>query len=208
MVSSLRSADFFRPLFEVTKDPSSHPKLDIFLQQVVGFDSVDDESKHSRGFHHRFTVAFPSFCESSLDVCHFSSSLLPWPACAHSLWEPEKWNYGGNPPYAYYCFYWYANIFTLNQWRKSKNMSSGLFRFACWGTLLGTPPYVHPTFAVRTSWVLFCDRYLCLPSSLWRGWRPGPSDMWIPFRGLHQPWNPLGGVSSAAVPVRFPFPLP
>lgn len=41
-----KSLDFFRPLFEVTLDPSTHPKLHIFLQQLVGIDSVDDESKH------------------------------------------------------------------------------------------------------------------------------------------------------------------
>lgn len=35
----------FQPLFEVTKDPSSHPELHVFLQRVIGFDTVDDESK-------------------------------------------------------------------------------------------------------------------------------------------------------------------
>ncbi|KAI8084610.1 uncharacterized protein BX664DRAFT_337381 [Halteromyces radiatus] len=38
----------FEPLFEVTNDPSSHPELHVFLQRVVGFDSVDDESKPER----------------------------------------------------------------------------------------------------------------------------------------------------------------
>lgn len=33
------------PLFEVTADPQSHPELDKFLRYVIGFDSVDDESK-------------------------------------------------------------------------------------------------------------------------------------------------------------------
>lgn len=37
--------NIFRPLFEVTIDPTSHPKLHVFLQSCVGFDSVDDESK-------------------------------------------------------------------------------------------------------------------------------------------------------------------
>lgn len=37
--------NIFRPLYEVTKDPSSHPKLHVFLQRVIGLDSVDDESK-------------------------------------------------------------------------------------------------------------------------------------------------------------------
>ncbi|KAH0831958.1 AMP deaminase [Lanmaoa asiatica] len=44
----------FRPLFEVTKDPASHPELHIFLQRVVGFDSVDDESKAERRIYRKF----------------------------------------------------------------------------------------------------------------------------------------------------------
>jgi AMP deaminase len=46
----------FQPLFEVTKDPSSHPKLHIFLQRVIGFDSVDDESKVERRLYKKFPV--------------------------------------------------------------------------------------------------------------------------------------------------------
>ena len=46
----------FKPLFEVTKDPSSHPKLHIFLQRVIGFDSVDDESKIGRRIHRKFPI--------------------------------------------------------------------------------------------------------------------------------------------------------
>ncbi|KAF9699870.1 hypothetical protein EKO04_002152 [Ascochyta lentis] len=44
----------FQPLFEVTKDPSTHPKLHIFLQRVIGFDSVDDESKVERRMYRKF----------------------------------------------------------------------------------------------------------------------------------------------------------
>ncbi|EMT66803.1 AMP deaminase [Fusarium odoratissimum] len=46
----------FQPLFEVTKDPLSHPKLHIFLQRVIGFDSVDDESKVERRLFKKFPV--------------------------------------------------------------------------------------------------------------------------------------------------------
>ncbi|KAF2068480.1 hypothetical protein CYY_010196 [Polysphondylium violaceum] len=46
----------FHPLFEVTKDPSSHPKLHKFLQQVVGLDCVDDESKFEKKFTEKFPV--------------------------------------------------------------------------------------------------------------------------------------------------------
>ncbi|OJJ53284.1 hypothetical protein ASPSYDRAFT_162328 [Aspergillus sydowii CBS 593.65] len=46
----------FQPLFEVTKDPSSHPKLHIFLQRVIGFDSVDDESKAERRLYRKYPI--------------------------------------------------------------------------------------------------------------------------------------------------------
>jgi AMP deaminase len=48
-------SNIFKPLFEVTRDPSSHPQLHIFLQHVVGFDSVDDESKAERRIHKKCT---------------------------------------------------------------------------------------------------------------------------------------------------------
>lgn len=48
--------DIFQPLFEVTQDPSSHPELHIFLQRVVGFDSVDDESKAERRLYRKFPL--------------------------------------------------------------------------------------------------------------------------------------------------------
>ncbi|KAF9326201.1 AMP deaminase [Podila minutissima] len=46
--------NIFKPLFEVTRDPSSHPKLHIFLQRVIGFDSVDDESKAERRIYKKY----------------------------------------------------------------------------------------------------------------------------------------------------------
>lgn len=48
--------NLFQPLFEVTRDPSSHPKLHVFLQRVVGFDSVDDESKPERRIYRKFPI--------------------------------------------------------------------------------------------------------------------------------------------------------
>lgn len=55
--------NIFEPLFEVTKDPSSHPKLHHFLKRVVGFDTVDDESKPERRVHRKFPS--PSDWETS-----------------------------------------------------------------------------------------------------------------------------------------------
>lgn len=46
--------NIFQPLYEVTHDPSSHPKLHAFLHRVIGFDSVDDESKVERRYHRKF----------------------------------------------------------------------------------------------------------------------------------------------------------
>lgn len=57
--------NIFRPLFEVTKNPKSHPKLHVFLERVIGFDSVDDESKTDRRFHKKFP--FPSKWDSEFN---------------------------------------------------------------------------------------------------------------------------------------------
>jgi len=43
--------NIFRSLFEVSIDPSSHPKLHVFLENCVGFDMVDDESLRERPFN-------------------------------------------------------------------------------------------------------------------------------------------------------------
>lgn len=42
--------DIFQPLFEATIDPASHPEVHYFLQQISGFDSVDDESRPESDF--------------------------------------------------------------------------------------------------------------------------------------------------------------
>ncbi|KAJ8593963.1 AMP deaminase [Rhizopogon salebrosus TDB-379] len=87
----------FRPLFEVTKDPQSHPELHVFLQRVVGFDSVDDESKAERRFHRKFPF-------------------------------PRLWDSAQNPPFSYWMYYMYANMASLNQWRKARGFNTFVFR--------------------------------------------------------------------------------
>ncbi|KAG4306443.1 hypothetical protein PORY_000431 [Pneumocystis oryctolagi] len=89
--------NFFQPLFDVTYNPSRNPKLHIFLQRVVGFDSVNDESKPER----------------ELDPG------LPYPA---------NWNNLENPPYAYWLYYTFANLVTLNYWRKKRGLNTFVFR--------------------------------------------------------------------------------
>ncbi|KAI0087752.1 hypothetical protein BDY19DRAFT_952999 [Irpex rosettiformis] len=90
----------FRPLFEVTKNPRSHPKLHVFLQRVIGFDSVDDESKAERRFHKKF----------------------PYP----KLWDAKE-----SPPYSYWVYYMFANLASLNQWRRSRGFNTFVLRPHC-----------------------------------------------------------------------------
>ncbi|KAI1542956.1 Add Adenosine deaminase [Pyrenophora tritici-repentis] len=90
----------FQPLFEVTKDPSSHPKLHIFLQRVIGFDSVDDESKVERRVYRKFPF-------------------------------PKEWSTKQNPPYSYWMYYLFANMSSLNVWRKQRGFNTFLLRPHC-----------------------------------------------------------------------------
>ncbi|KAI4701323.1 putative zinc finger protein [Alternaria sp. BMP 2799] len=90
----------FQPLFEVTKDPSSHPKLHVFLQRVIGFDSVDDESKVERRVYRKFPF-------------------------------PNEWATKQNPPYSYWMYYLFANISSLNVWRKQRGFNTFLLRPHC-----------------------------------------------------------------------------
>lgn len=93
--------NLFRPLFEVTKDPNSHPALHRFLQYVIGFDSVDDESKPENPI--------------------FWSDVRP----------PNEWSEDENPPYAYYLYYMYANMTVLNHFRAERGLSTFVLRPHC-----------------------------------------------------------------------------
>jgi len=52
LISNLQDmmTNIFQPIFEVTIDPATHPKLHFFLESVVGFDCVDDESIRTKFF--------------------------------------------------------------------------------------------------------------------------------------------------------------
>ena len=67
--------------------PISTPHTHTHVQ-VIGFDSVDDESKLE---YHQFQQTSPT---------------------------PTEWTSKENPPYAYYIFYMFANIAMLNRLRK------------------------------------------------------------------------------------------
>ncbi|WPG97841.1 Hypothetical protein R9X50_00062200 [Acrodontium crateriforme] len=90
----------FKPLFEATQNPAKHPKLHIFLQRVIGFDSVDDESKTERRIYRKFPL-------------------------------PKDWNTPQNPPYSYWIYYLFANIASLNVWRKQRGFNTFVLRPHC-----------------------------------------------------------------------------
>ncbi|XP_068589102.1 AMP deaminase 2 isoform X1 [Cebidichthys violaceus] len=91
----------FMPLFEVTVNPRSHPELHLFLQHVVGFDSVDDESKPEQ---HIFNLDSPL---------------------------PVNWTDEDNPPYSYYLYYMYANMTVLNHLRRQRGFPMLVLRPHC-----------------------------------------------------------------------------
>ncbi|XP_061656584.1 AMP deaminase 1 [Syngnathoides biaculeatus] len=93
--------NIFLPVFHATIDPKSNPELSVFLKHVTGFDSVDDESKHSG---HMFSTKSP---------------------------KPEEWDMPKNPSYTYYIYYMYANIAVLNQLRRQRGMNTFMFRPHC-----------------------------------------------------------------------------
>ena len=92
--------NLFQPLFEVTKDPASHPALHVFLQRVIGFDSVDDESKPERRLFRKFP-------------------------------PPKEWSTMQNPPYSYWIYFMFANMASLNAWRKRRGFNTFVLRPHC-----------------------------------------------------------------------------
>lgn len=92
--------NLFKPLFEVTKDPASHPKLHIFLHRVIGFDSVDDESKVERRLFRKYPTA-------------------------------KEWDNEQNPPYTYWMYFLFANMTSLNAFRKRRGFNTFLLRPHC-----------------------------------------------------------------------------
>lgn len=80
--------NIFRPLFDITINPTIDPFLYQALFQITGFDTVDDESLYE----------------------YFTISDLKY--------SPKDWAGDRNPPYNYWIYYIYANLYTLNALRK------------------------------------------------------------------------------------------
>lgn len=145
--------NFFRPLFEVTLDPQTHPQLHELLKHISGFDSVDDESKIE-------TLIFDE----------------------HTA-NPAAWTSDHNPPYSYYIYYFYANLQVLNQLRKLKSLNTFSNRPHCGesgsifhlvigyllaenishGIVIKNVLYIKPPCSPKTSLIMFrlCVTLLC-----------------------------------------------
>jgi len=93
--------NIFKPLFEVTLNPSKDPNLFQFLLQVVGFDTVDDESTYE---------------VLSLE---------------HLAMKPCEWIKEENPHYSYWIYYIYANLSSLNELRRNRGLNTFSFRPHC-----------------------------------------------------------------------------
>merc|ERR1711990_873051 len=93
--------NIFGPVIVATLNPKAYPELARFLEHVVGFDSVDDESK--------------------TETFHFNSETA----------TPDKYDTNDNPPYAYYLWYMYANISVINQVRKEHGLNTFALRPHC-----------------------------------------------------------------------------
>ena len=91
----------FINMVQVTINPSSHPALHKFLQYVVGFDSVDDESKPENAM--------------------FDTEVT----------TPDSWTGNENPPYSYYLYYTFVNLTVLNQLREERGLNTFNFRPHC-----------------------------------------------------------------------------
>lgn len=93
--------NIFKPLFEVTINPSLDPYLFQALFMIVGFDTVDDESLYE----------------------NLTMNDLKKP--------PNEWDKQRNPPYTYWIYYIYANLYSLNALRSMRGFNTFKFRPHC-----------------------------------------------------------------------------
>jgi len=96
-------SNIFQPMFEATLYPTQHPEIYAFLAHVGSIDCVDDES--------------------NLD------SLLST-ACAANI-KPSDYTKKENPPYSYWCYHIYANLYALNRLREARGLNIFQFKPHC-----------------------------------------------------------------------------
>jgi AMP deaminase len=92
--------NIFEPMFAATLDPEAHPEIYTFLNHVSAIDCVDDESNH--------------------DPLFVSGAARDMPA--------GEWTDKSNPPYSYWCYHVWANLYTLNRLREARGLNTFAFK--------------------------------------------------------------------------------
>lgn len=96
-------SNIFTPVIEASLNPDKYPEISEFLEEIVAFDSVDDESKNEK------VTSYTSYKEVL----------------------PENWTAPENPPYSYWSYYIYANLYNINNLRRSRGLNTLAFRPHC-----------------------------------------------------------------------------
>ncbi|CAG9326098.1 unnamed protein product [Blepharisma stoltei] len=95
--------NIFMPVLQATLYPDQYPHIAFFLTQIVGFDTVDDESQMEK------VTSYSNYKEI----------------------KPESWDVEENPPYSYWSYYIYANLLAINQLRRARGMNTFAYRPHC-----------------------------------------------------------------------------
>jgi AMP deaminase len=93
--------NIFDPMFAATLEPAADRNVFALLQQMVGVDSVDDES------------------------------LPPPKGKLRDCPPPDQWTSAENPPYPYYSFYIQRNLVALNRLREHRGLNTLSYRPHC-----------------------------------------------------------------------------
>ena len=140
--------NIFTPLFEVTVDPNSHPQLHLFLKTVsLPLPLLCTWPYTQTRMQPAHCSMHGALCESfspsgmwrpvtqgralNLQVVGFDmvdDESKPERRPAKHMKTPEEWDLKHNPAYAYYAFYTYANLYTLNKLREARGLNTFALR--------------------------------------------------------------------------------
>ncbi len=132
--------NIFEPLFEVTRNPASHPQLHVLLQQVrcaaqgfralrpdhhaphalAGTARTHDSARAGQSGHTLRSRPHRKPCMPVVQVVGFDmvddESKPERRPTKHSP-APAEWSTKHNCAYSYYAYYMYANLYVLNKFR-------------------------------------------------------------------------------------------
>ena len=93
-------------------NPQTHPELHVFLQRVIGFDSVDEESTNERRVYDKFP--FPRLWDIEQNPPYIYWYVPNYPLAA-PVTLIRNWRR---------IYYMYANMAGLNNWRRLLGFST------------------------------------------------------------------------------------